>query len=176
MATSDIPLHGRPLTDSLVDGYESPEEYADQGDTRVVRDLSFSYMVEQSDTAGGKFLHPVDVPRDTELHVLDMGLLALEKGERHHSFYTTAELEARERGDVAVEGGPTNPSEMGEFELAEWIKNGEGGRERTINEILEAVGDDKDLAHRMLQAENIASDGDPRSGLEQGLNRIITEA
>jgi hypothetical protein len=35
------------------------------------------------------------------------------------------------------------------------------------------AGTDKDLAHRLLAAENVATDGDPRKGVEAGLTAII---
>lgn len=163
-------LYGTADANAPVDeSYESPEEYADQGDTRVVRDLSFSYLVAEQDAAGNEVLTPRDVSRDTEVSVEQIGLVALEKGERLHSFYTTKELEALEGGgEEAVEGGGSL-SDMGEYELADWIKG------KSVNQVLEVVGDDKDLAERMLQAENIATNGDPRTTLEKGLQTVIEE-
>lgn len=180
--TTETPLYGQAEDQALADagGYKSPDEYADQGDTRVVRDLQFAYLVEVQDPAGNKSLEPRDVPRDTELNVNQIGLVALMKGERNHSFYTTAEL-AR----VNQTGSPAEPvaaeanlSELGEFELAEWLatNNPETGRVWTINDVLERVGTDKDLAQRMLQAEHIRGDNDPRDGLVAGLNKIIEDS
>lgn len=159
-------------------GYTSPDDYKDQGDTRKVRDLSFSYIVAIEDPAtGGQVLQPRDVPRDTEVSIKQIGLDALMKGERNHSFYTSEELKRLSATGREVEpvAASTDISELGEFELAEWLdtQNPETGRKWTINEVLEQVGTDKDLANRMLQAENVARDGDPRDGLVQGLTRII---
>lgn len=167
-------LHGKLVNHgSLVAGeYESPAEYADQGDTRVIRDLMFGYTAIQEDAAGVGQIVATEASRNDEVTLDQIGLLALQKGEANHSFYTTKELEVlRNPSAAAPEGGVTlsNLSEQGEYELAEWLEN----ESPTINDILEAVGDDKDLAHRMLQAENIATDGDPRKGLEVGLTRII---
>jgi hypothetical protein len=77
-----------------------------------------------------------------------------------------------ESGDAT---GTETVSELGEYELAEWLAGEAEGQTKapTQAEVLEEVGDDKDLAHRMLQAENIRADGDPRKGLEVGLTRII---
>lgn len=176
---SEVALYGQHEDQALAEagGYESPEEYADQGDTRKVRDLMFSYLVEVTDAAGAKSLEPRDVPRDTEVSVTQIGLSALMKGERNHSFYTTKELERKSntgRESAPVES-EANLSELGEFELAEWLAtdNPESGRAWTINDVMEKVGDDKDLAQRMLQAEHIRGDGDPREGLVAGLNKVI---
>jgi hypothetical protein len=177
MATTEVELYGKPtLRTSFQDeGYESPDEYAEQGDTRIVRDLLFSYLAATQDAGGNTVLTPVDVPRDTEVSIDQIGLLALEKGERHHSFYTDAELAAKQAGSTpgAVDVAALNPSEAGEYELAEWLQTGKDGGPFTINEVLDTVGDDKEFAHRMLQAENIATNGNPRKGLEEGLGAII---
>jgi hypothetical protein len=170
-------LHGKPRLSKNLEDYSSPEEYSGQGNTRIVRDLMFSYTAEYKDPAGASVLEPVDVMRGTELGVDEMGLLALEKGERHHSFYTDAERKTLESG-----GDPSKPaslseesvSEMGEFELSEYIGgNNPTGKALNVDETVALAGTDKDLAHRLLQAENVATDGDPRKGVEAGLTAII---
>lgn len=178
-------LHGTPVAhQALLDetgGYQSPDEYADQGDTRVIRDLLFGYTVEQEDAVGGRSIMATEASRGDEVTIEQIGMLALQKGEANHSFYTTREIEAIRNPaamrDAASEVTWDNLSAQGEYELAEWLKtpDPESGKEPTINDILEAVGEDKELAHRMLQAENIATDGEPRKGLEEGLARIIRD-
>lgn len=157
--------------------YQPSDAYANQGDTRVVRDLSFAYMVGQEGPDGVLNLIATEVPRNTEVSIEQIGLIALEKGERYNSFYTDKQLERmRNSGTAAAPAGEvTEIGTLGEHELAEWLTsdNPETGRAWTINEVLEKVGDDKDLANRMLAAENIATDGDPRSGLEAGLTKTI---
>jgi hypothetical protein len=170
-------LYGTPtdLSAGVDESYESPSEYADQGDTRKIRDLSFSYLAETQDAAGNTVRVPVDLPRDREVTIEQIGLLALAKGEANHSFYTTLELE-RQTGRASTDVSATaNVSEMGEHELSDWLltDNPDTGRPWTINEVLEQVGTDKDLANRMLAAENIRTSGDPRRGLEVGLTEII---
>jgi len=180
MSKTETSLYGKSDDQLLTDagGYSSPDEYAEQGDTRVVRDLMFSYLVEVTDPAGNKSLEPRDVHRETVLDVDQIGLVALMKGEKNHSFYTTDELNRKNKTGSEVEPveAEANLSELGEFELAEWLatNNPETGRVWTIDAVLERVGTDKDLANRMLAAENVAQDGDPRDGLVQGLNRIIS--
>lgn len=176
MSTVETGLYGThpTLPHQEEGGYESPAEYADQGDVRVVRNLQFSYLAATTGLDNNQVLTPIDLPRDSEVNVDQIGLLALQRGEKHHEFYTTAELEALRRpaqSDAAVQAAITSGdlSELGEYELAEWIKE----TQPTINDVLEHVGEDKEFAHRMLQAENIATDGEPRRGLEEGLSRII---
>lgn len=168
-------LYGKPAA-SVADDYTSPEEYAGQGDTRVIRDLQFSYLsVSGFNADGSPILQPVDVRQNTEVKIEDIGQIALEKGERNHSFFTDKELERLNRGGspAAPVSGASNVSELGPHELAEWLKTGKDGSAFTIDEVLEEVGSDKDLAQRMLEAENIATDGDARAGLHKGLTVII---
>jgi len=63
---------------------------------------------------------------------------------------------------------------MGEHELADYIK-GENPQGRALRpqEVVDLAGGDKELAHRLLMAENIASDGDPRKSVERGLTAVI---
>lgn len=180
MATAEQSLYGAPQGATNAEGYESPEQYADQGDTRVVRDLMFSYLVQVGEAAGAPVLEPREARRDDEVSIEQIGLQALMLGEKNNSFYTSKQLDrlnkiGRETEPVTAEA---EISSMGEFELSEWLATNspETGRAWTINEVLEKVGSDKDLAHRMLQAENIRSDGDPRDGLEKGLQAIIQES
>jgi hypothetical protein len=172
-------LHGKPLTQDA-GGYESPDDYADQGDTRVIRDLQFNYLAVSKDGAGNNVFSPVDLPRNTVVTVDQMGLLALQKGEGNHSFYTTAELEQRERAlsGAPAASGEADVSSMGAHELAEYINGANSGEKKlTVDETLALVPDgDKDFANRLLEAENIATEGDPRTGVEVGLTAIIEGA
>lgn len=170
-------LYGQPPAEVTLEGYESPEEYGGQGDSRIVRDLLFSYMTQRKDPAGQTVLEPVNVPRGTELTLEQMGLMAQEMGERNHSFYTDDEREILEGGGnpeggtLPAEGGVTD---MGEYELAEYIGGSNpSGKPLNVDDTIALAGDDKDLAHRILQAENVATDGDPRKGVEVGLTAII---
>ena len=175
---SELSLYGQPPQELAAEaGYEPAEEYADQGDTRTVRDLMFGYVSASEDAAGNEVLQTHEAYRGDEVTTAQIGLAALKTGEKNHSFYTTEELDR-----IETAGSPTQPvapdaniAELGEYELAEWLasENPDTGRQWTINEVLEEVGDDKELAHRMLQAENIRDPEHPRSGLESGLQAII---
>lgn len=165
-------LHGTPKALKAGD-YTPSEAYAEQGDTRVIRDLLFGYTVQGDDGT----IFAEEARRDEVVTVDEIGTIALQKGERHNSFYTDDQLARRDStgSDAAPVEATANLSELGEHELAEWLEtaNPDTGRAWSINDVLEQVGDDKALANRMLAAENIRSAGDPRAGLEKGLTEII---
>jgi len=171
-------LHGKPV--DVEEGYETPDDYDGQGDTRMIRVLSFLYTVAVEEPGGITVIEPREAKRNEVVTLDQIGLIAQQKGEKSHSFYTTEERDRIEEGGSpdassytqASSGGDV--SSMGEFELAEYIKGANPeGKELTVNETLALAGDDKDLAHRLLQAENIATDGEPRKGVETGLTSII---
>src|SRR5262252_6747489 len=166
-------LHGVDPTAAETEGYESPDEYDGQGDDRVVRNLRFLYTVQTEDPAGMKVVEPREALAGETVTLDQIGQIALMKGEKSHAFYTTEERERIEAG--ANPDQPLSPAEggdvssLGEYELAEYIKE----NNLTVNETVGLAGTDKDLAHRLLQAENIATDGEPRKGVEAGLTAII---
>jgi len=168
-------LHGADPNAAMED-YESPEEYADQGDDRMVRALSFIYTVQTTDPSGAPIITTNEVKSGAVVTIEQIGSLALRKGEESHSFYTSDEREAVEAGrdpDAVGTGAALasggSVSDLGEYELAEHIKN----ENLTVQQTIDLAGGDKDLAHRLLQAENIATDGEPRKGVETGLTAII---
>ena len=55
-------------------------------------------------------------------------------------------------------------------DLADWIRQ-EGP---TINEVVAASEGEPDLAQKLLEAENDATDGDPRKGVVDGLSSVIS--
>jgi hypothetical protein len=169
-------LYGKPKT-AVAEEYEASDEYAEQGDERVIRDLRFAYTVATKDAAGNDVFGTEEAVRGDVVTVDQIGLAGLELGERHHSFYTDTELNRLKTSgaESAPLAGDEDITVLGAYELAEWLEtnNPETGRPWAINAILEQVGNDKDLAQRMLEAENIRSDGDPREGLVQGLTAII---
>jgi hypothetical protein len=170
-------LHGADPNTSQ--DYETSEEYSGQGDTRVVRALRLLYTVGVEDPSGNTVLEAREAFQGDEVTLDQIGLLAQMKGEKSHSFYTDDERERLESGQdpdssASSGGGGGDISSMGEYELAEYIKGqNPDGKELTVNETIALAGDDKDLAERLLQAENIATDGEPRKGVEAGLTSII---
>jgi hypothetical protein len=61
-----------------------------------------------------------------------------------------------------------DPKEMDATELAAFLKGGTGAKK-----LLELVGNDVEFAQRMVEAENLATKGSPRSTLTKGLNKVI---
>jgi len=172
-------LHGANPALTAGEGYETPDEYAGQGDTRIVRHLRFLYTVGVEDpTTSLTVIEPREAFPGDEVTIDQIGLIAQMKGESEHAFYTDAERELLEAGQNPDEPTPLGSgdevSALGEYELAEYIKGSNPqGKELTVNETIALAGTDKDMAHRLLQAENIATDGEPRKGVEAGLTSII---
>jgi hypothetical protein len=171
-------LYGKDTTAQDVSDYESPEEFSGQGDDRIIKNLSFIYEVAMEDAAGNTVLTGKEARHGETVTLEQMGLLGQIKGESSGAFYTTEEREKMEAGEnpdaPAASGAGGDVSSMGEYELAEYIKGSNPeGKELTVNETVALAGTDRDLAHRVLQAENIATDGEPRKGVEAGLTAII---
>src|SRR5688572_6195741 len=152
-------------------------EYKKQRDSRTVKVLIFTYHkeVDHPAYAGIKTVVEKMAKLGDTIPLDELTPASLEKGERLGAFYTDAELKAAESGSSSEgegdEGAP-NFSEMGEFELAEHLKN----EKPNVQDTVAMAGDDSDLAARILEAEGIASSGDPRSGVVDGLNKIIEAA
>jgi len=166
-------LHGKDLSTVEAEEYESGEEYADQGDDRMIRTLRFAYTVQITDEAGNVVIAAQEALQGDVVTLEQIGQIALKKGEESHAFYTNDERERVEAGDSPDEpaalGAGGDLSSMGEYELAEYIKS----NNLTVGDTVALAGSDKDMAHRVLQAENIATDGEPRKGVEAGLTSII---
>ena len=171
-------LHGADPMATAGAEYEIPDEYADQGDTRVVRFARFLYTVAVADPTGLTVVEPKEALAGEEVTLEQIGLIAQMKGEKAHAFYTSEERERMEAGENPDEplslSSSGDVSSLGEYELAEYIKGSNpDSKELTVSETVALAGGDKDLAYRLLQAENIATDGEPRKGVEAGLNSII---
>jgi len=171
-------LHGIDPTAKESEGYETPEEYSGQGDDRIIRNLRFLYTVQSEDPTGTTVIEPREALMGETVTLEQIGLIAQMKGETSHAFFTDEERERIEAGQnpdqplSSGSGGDVNS--MGEYELAEYIKGANPeGKELTVQQTVDLAGTDKDLAHRILQAENIATDGEPRKGVEAGLTSII---
>lgn len=65
-------------------------------------------------------------------------------------------------------------SEMSVEQLADWLQGGFEDQEGkpTIDDVVEAVDDDEELAAEMLEAENLATGNQPRAGLVERLEKI----
>ena len=99
--------YGRSRQKQDLGEYESPEEYADQGDERVVKMLQFPYMTLEASPAlaGVEVLVEKVATVGQTVYVDELGPMFLEKGERLGAFYTSDELDAMESGgDVTTSG------------------------------------------------------------------------
>src|SRR5262245_17811806 len=155
-------LHGKDPA-LLEQDYESPDEFSEQGDDRMVKNLSFLYTVAVEGPGGDVTIEAREAKQNEVVTLEQIGLTAQRKGEASGAFYTDAERERIEAGgspDASEVAATSDVSSLGEYELAEYIKgDNPGGKELTVGETVALAGNDADLAHRVLQAENIATDG-----------------
>jgi hypothetical protein len=175
--------YARDTSGAGLEDYESPEDYVDQGDIRVIKTLMFPYMViaPNPSVIGQEILVEKVASRGDIVSVDQIGLHYLAKGERPdvQAFYTTAELESLQgaatpqnptgEAPAGGDGIPGNFNELSAQEMSVIIEE----QKPTTNELLSAVGNDKDAAQRLLDAENIATDNDPRAGVRKGVERIV---
>lgn len=161
-------------------GYQVAEEYANQeGEGRVVKFLLYTALVDMEDPARPDVMVRVErlykqgetVPADV------LSDYNLERGERLGAFFTDAEMDAgAHEAPGVLESAPpaTEPpafSEMSESELAEYIMS----NKPNVGDTIAMAGGDADAARRLLEAEHIATDGEPRAGVVKGLNAVIEE-
>lgn len=152
------------------------DEATYSGDTRVVKHLLFPYFVEQeSDVQPGVTVWAERIAhRGETVKVSEMRESDLKKGERLGSFFNDDELKALER--VLESGG--NPdaassdfaaSESSPHEIAEHIT----ANSLNVDDTVALSDGDPETAQRVLEAEELASGGDPRKGVVAGLEAVI---
>jgi hypothetical protein len=140
---------------------------AQKTESRKIKHLAFAYLVEQP--------HPYEPDKTVFVERLarrgdTVELLPYDvaKGERFGSFYTEEEEQAVEEQEVAL-------NDLDTEELSDWLNSDgefEGDQKPTVNQVLNAAKGNPDLATRLVEAENLATDGDPRSSLIEGLAKI----
>ena len=124
----------------------------------------------------------------------------IERGERLGAFYSDEEKDAIAEGsfrgpgaeelrsNAGLPGGQTGEgtvepvdgevpdiSDMSSEEVAQIISEGNGGRGLNVNETIALAQNDAELAEKVLDAETIASESDPRAGVEKALEKIMSE-
>jgi hypothetical protein len=103
----------------------------------------------------------------------ELGPLALERGERLGSFYTDAELAGPATAEAAAVGETaSNTSEWGVPELVQYIET----NKPNVDDTIALAQGDPEAAKRVLEAEDEATGGDPRSGVTKGLTAVIGDA
>jgi hypothetical protein len=73
------------------------------------------------------------------------------------------------------EGEEVELKDLDDSELVDWLMStGEfdGNKKPTAHEVVTAVGGDKDLAERVLRAENTATGDNPRSSVREPLSKV----
>jgi hypothetical protein len=163
--------------------YEVAEEFKGQkGKGRIVKHLIFTAQIETENP-----MFPGTMMRSERLYRLNEEVPVevlddynLSRGESLGSFYTDEELAqgvpqaaALETGAAQItemsSAGAGNFSEMGEAELADYLIQ----NRPTVDETVRMAGNDPDTAQRLLEAEHIATEDEPRAGVVKGLNAII---
>jgi len=166
-------VFGKAMQSENLADYESPDVYS--GDSRTIKHLLFPWLVETESPMfpGETILQERTANQGDVVLVVELGVLALEKGERLGAFYTDDELaameeEAAEPATVAAE----EPGTMSVDELAAYIEEHKPNVDQTV-----ALADnDPDQAEKVLEAETQATGGVPRAGVEKGLEAIIARS
>jgi hypothetical protein len=171
---SEMSVYGKDLHHESLADYESPDEYANQADTRTIKHLMFPWMVESANPAhadGPNVLKERVAVQGEVVTLEELGTLALEKGERLGSFYTDAELAGPPTATPLAAGGEaaSNTSEWGVPELVQYIET----NKPNVDDTVALAQGDPEAAKRVLEAETEATDGDPRAGVTKGLAAVI---
>lgn len=103
--------------------------------------------------------------RNESVNVLES---EVERLEALDSFLSDATVTRTEDGEVVE----VDVREMTDGDLAAWIKD-EGP---TAKEVVDLAGDDAEIAQRLLNAEQTATEGHPRKNVSGPLTKIIDDA
>jgi len=148
-------------------------------DIRIVKLRFFTYgkIVPNPYVQGQTRFVRVVAARGAEVDFAALVDVDKERALKFEAFYTEEELAARSNGGET----PAEEEEGEEVVVAvthsvasmtEWIKEDQP----TIPDLLELANDDPALARLILEAENRATDNEPRKGLVEGLAKIINDA
>lgn len=118
---------------------------------RTIKHLSFRYT-----DADGVERHAF------QGETLDLPAEEAKRGDEIGAFRT-------DESDAAT--GDFDPATASDEELAAWFDT-----KPTVQDVLDAAGDDPQRAQRLLDAENEASGNDPRKGVVEGLAAIAGRA
>lgn len=189
MSASETHPHlGRARDYAELEDFQSSEDYAEQDESRTVKHLLFTYHVIAPSPMipGEEIIMEKTARRGDEIYLDELGTMYLARGEQLGAFFTDEELAAFEKAGVdpantgelpqgqieAAEGEGVNFKELGAPEMAEYLED----NQPNVDETLALVEGDADAARRLLEAENIVTDNDPRAGVEKGIERIISGA
>lgn len=114
--------------------------------------------------------HPTN-PKETML-VDRLAYLGDEVELSDAEFERLTQLDALYTEEELEDGDEVPFSDLSDADLIDWITE-EGP---TVNEVLDASDGDPDLARRLLDAEEAATEGEPRKGVVEGLSAVISRA
>lgn len=158
-------------------------------DTRIVRHGLFWFYRPEEQVINGEqkvilVQHTAFAGDKVELYLNS----DLERAEKHGAVHSQEESQARiERSEVRLpepDNGEGNADDDGEEvelkdledqELVDWLMStGEfdGNKKPTASEVVSGVGNDAELAARVVVAENTATGGNPRSSVVDPLNKV----
>src|SRR5262245_45501474 len=84
-----------------------------------------------------------------------------------------ADVQTDESGDEVIEDEELlDVNTATADELADWIRT----ERPTVNDVVQASGGDAEAAQKLLEAESLATDGEPRKGVLEGLSAVISRA
>ena len=189
MEASQTHAHlGRDRKYAELEQFSSSDDYDGQSDSRTVKDLLYTYHVVSPSPMipGEEVIVEKTARRGESIPLEELGTYYLARGEQLGSFFTDDELEAMQQQGIdptapagtvpeAIqpaegEGGGGNFAELGTHEMAEYLEQ----NQPNVDETLALVEGDPEAAKRLLEAENIVTDNDPRAGVERGVQRIIS--
>lgn len=140
-----------------------------------IRAFSYSTLVDHPFAEGQKRLLKKVAVRNEDVDFDTLTPRDKLRAEENNVFYKPGETPVDRPGiddegiaDETPEVVAPVTSEMDVQELAEWIENDEP----TVADLIEYVGSDPALAQRVIEAEGIATGGDPRKTLIAELEKI----
>lgn len=186
---------GRAKNYSDLSKFEASEKFKDQKDSRTVKHLMFTYhVIAPSPMIPGEEVIMERTARQGDVIDLDeLGTYYLHRGEALDAFFTDDELARYNRGEpiYALPPGETAdvlPGGQGAIEPAEFEGTGVfaemGSHEMvaymeehkpSIDQLSELINNDPDAARRLLEAENIVTDEDPRVDVEKLVQKVIKD-
>lgn len=131
---------------------------------REVKILAFPYTVPVEDPyRPGTFGRVEQLGQRGE--TITVNDIDLERGDRLNAFVTEQDREAREAA-----GEETLVIETASVpDLADWIREDKP----KVQEVIDASGGNSEVAARLIEAENVATGGEPRRTVVDGLTEVI---
>lgn len=91
---------------------------------------------------------------------------------RHKKFGVIRDIKTEPAPEEEQEDQFLDPDTATPDDLAQWIKQ----EKPTVNDVVQASGGDAVLATKLLEAESLAHEGEPRVGVVNGLTTVIQRA